>query len=73
MKISYDKQADAMALVFREGRISKDMQIAENVFAGFDRGGHLIEIQLLEVSKKILKRRLPCCANFSAAKRNVPD
>lgn len=27
------------------------MEVAENVFAGFDRSGHLIEIQILEVSK----------------------
>jgi len=53
MKITYDKSADAMAIVFREGRISKDMQISENVFAGFDRSGQLLEIQVLEVSKDV--------------------
>jgi excisionase family DNA binding protein len=51
VKISYDKKADALALILRDGRISKDMEIAENVYAGFDRAGNLIEIQLLEVSK----------------------
>jgi len=51
MKISYDKKADALAILFREGRISKDVQVADNVYAGFDRTGKLIEIQLLEVSK----------------------
>ncbi len=51
MKITYDKQADAMAIVLNDGRISKDVEVAENVYAGFDRKGALIEIQLLEVSK----------------------
>jgi excisionase family DNA binding protein len=51
MKITYDKQADAMAIVMRDGRISKDVEVAENVYAGFDRAGHLIELQVLEVSK----------------------
>ena len=51
MKITYDKQADAMAIVLSEGRISKDVEVAENVYAGFDRKGSIIEIQLLEVSK----------------------
>lgn len=51
MKITYDKEADALALVLKEGRISKDVEIAENVFAGFDRSNQLLEIQLLEVSK----------------------
>jgi excisionase family DNA binding protein len=51
MKISYDKEADALAIVLKEGRISKDVEVAPNVFAGFDRAGALIEIQLLDVSK----------------------
>ncbi len=51
MKISYDKKADALALILREGRISKDVEVSENVFAGFDRAGNLIEVQFLEVSK----------------------
>lgn len=51
MKITYDKQADAMAIILEEGRISKDVEVAENVFAGFDRSGKLIEIQILEVSR----------------------
>ena len=51
MKISYDKKADAMAIVLQEGRISKDIEVAKNVYAGFDRAGNLIELQLLEVSQ----------------------
>ena len=51
MKISYDKKADAMAIVFHEGKISRDMEVAPNVYAGFDRAGSLIEIQILEVSE----------------------
>ena len=51
MKISYDKKADAFSITLREGRISRDVEVAENVFAGFDRSGNLIEIQILEVSQ----------------------
>jgi excisionase family DNA binding protein len=52
MKISYDKEADALAIVLKEGRISRDVELAENVYAGFDRAGRLIEIQILEVAKQ---------------------
>ncbi len=52
MKISYDKKADALSFEFREGRISRDEPIAKNVYAGFDREGQLIEIQILEISKE---------------------
>ncbi len=51
MKISYDSKADAFALILKDGRISKDVEIAQNVFAGFDREGGLIEIQILDISK----------------------
>ncbi|MBI4405434.1 MAG: helix-turn-helix domain-containing protein [Deltaproteobacteria bacterium] len=51
MKISYDKKADAFSLMLKKGRISRDMEVAEGVFAGFDRQGNLIEIQILDVSK----------------------
>jgi excisionase family DNA binding protein len=51
MKITYDKQADAMAIIMAEGRISRDVEVAPSVYAGFDRSGKLIELQILEVSK----------------------
>lgn len=49
MKVSYDKEADAILLRFKEGRVSKDEKLAENVFAGYSREGELLEIQVLEV------------------------
>jgi len=39
-----------LAIIIEKGRISKDIEIAKNVFAGFDRTDRLIEIQLLNVS-----------------------
>lgn len=51
MKIAFDKKADALAIVFKEDRISRDDEIATNVFAGFNRSGELVEIQILEISK----------------------
>jgi len=51
MKINYDKEADALSIILRDGRISKDIEVAENTFAGFDRSGNLLEIQILEVSQ----------------------
>ena len=51
MRITFDKKADAISLLFREGRISKDVPISENVFAGYDREGNLIEVQILEASE----------------------
>ena len=49
MKISYDKKADAFSIVLKEGRVSRDEPIGKNSFAGYDREGNLVEIQILEV------------------------
>ena len=51
MKITYDKSADAFAIVFKKERISRDLELAPNVFAGLSRKGELVEIQILEASK----------------------
>jgi excisionase family DNA binding protein len=51
VRITFDKKADAISLIFREGRISKDVPISENVFAGYDRKGELIEVQILDASE----------------------
>lgn len=52
MKISYDKKADALSILLKEGRISKDEEITKGVFAGFSRNGELLEIQFLDVSNQ---------------------
>lgn len=52
MKITYDKEADAMAIILRKGRISKDVEIGEDVFAGYNRAGDLMEVQFLDVSER---------------------
>lgn len=52
MKISYDKSADALSIVFAKDRISRDEQLAPNVFAGFNRKHQLVEIQILDISKQ---------------------
>ena len=51
MKITFDKKADALSIIFKEARVSRDDEITPNVFAGFDRSGELVEIQILEISK----------------------
>jgi excisionase family DNA binding protein len=51
MKISYDKSADAISLVFKKDRVTKDIPLSENVFAGLSKSGELIEIQILDVSR----------------------
>lgn len=52
MKIEFDPKADAFLIKVADGRVSRDEEIGPNIFAGYDRKGNLIEIQILEVSNR---------------------
>ena len=52
VNFSYDKKADALSLVIKPGAgVSKDVEIAPNVFVGYGKDGTVTEIQILEVSE----------------------
>ncbi len=51
MKLSYDKDADALTLKFKNKVIVRDEQIGEEVFAGFSNDGDLVEVQILDISE----------------------
>jgi excisionase family DNA binding protein len=52
MKIAMDKKSDALSITFKDGRVSRDQELADGVFAGFDRSGELVEIQILDISTR---------------------
>ncbi len=49
MEIKYDKSANAICIQFKKGKVSRDVEIHDNVFAGFSRNNELIEIQILDL------------------------
>lgn len=49
MKISYDKDADALSIIVKKGTVFRDIEIANNIFAGFSKNDELIEIQFLDL------------------------
>ena len=52
MNFSYDKKADAIALVIKTGeKIVRDVEIAPNVFVAYAKDNSVVEIQILEVSQ----------------------
>jgi excisionase family DNA binding protein len=51
MKLSYDKDADALTITFKKDKIVKDDEISENLFAGFTQSGALAQIQVLDISE----------------------
>lgn len=51
MKISYDKDADALTIILKKEKIVRDEAISENLFAGYTQEGELAEIQVLDISE----------------------
>jgi len=53
MEISYDKEADALYIRFREGRFAKNKKIDDVTIIDLDKDGNILGIELLDVSKRI--------------------
>jgi excisionase family DNA binding protein len=51
MKFSYDKDADAITLKFKNKVIVRDERIGDDIFAGFSIDGDLVEVQILDISE----------------------
>lgn len=49
IKVDFDKDADALTLVLNSGKVTSDKQISENLFAGYNKEGGLVELQILEL------------------------
>jgi uncharacterized protein YuzE len=62
MKIEYSKEADALYVNFREVYVAKSKEIEEGVVIDFDQNGHIIGIEILDVSERLMPQDL---ANIS--------
>ncbi len=58
MKITYDKEADAMYIEFSDADFSSNKKIDDNTIIDLDKDGKIIGIELLEVSERIPKKAL---------------
>jgi uncharacterized protein YuzE len=52
MRISYDKDADAMYIKLANGEFGKNREIHEGIILDLDRGGRLLGIEILDVSTR---------------------
>lgn len=58
MRISYDKEADAMYIEFSKGRFAKNKKINDFTILDLDEKGNILGIELLEASKRLPKDSL---------------
>ena len=55
MKITFDKEADAVYIEFGEGKFSSNKKIDNNTIIDLDEKDNILGIELLDVSKRIPK------------------
>jgi len=53
MKISYDKEADALYIQLREANVDDNIDIEEGVTVDLDGKKHIVGIEILDASKKL--------------------
>ena len=58
MKIEYSKDADALYVYFREVEGFKTRELEEGVLVDLDQNGHLVGIEILDVSKRLSPHEL---------------
>lgn len=52
MKITFDRQADALYIQFREGKFARNEEVAEGVILDIGEDEGLLGIEILEVSSR---------------------
>jgi uncharacterized protein YuzE len=58
MKFTYDKIADAAYMTLRKGKVSKTIEMSDNVIIDLDKKGNLLGIEMLSASKQLPKGKL---------------
>lgn len=53
MKISFDEQADALYIQFREGNVSKTLKLQDGILMDIDDTGGIFGIEILDVSLRL--------------------
>lgn len=66
MKIRYDKEADAIYLRFREGKIAESDEIKNGIIVDYDSKGKPIAIEILN-AKEILAKKPELVVDFPPA------
>ncbi len=63
MKITYDKDADALYIKFRRGTFDRNKVLSRDAIADFDKKGNLLGLELLSVRKRIPLKQIAIRGN----------
>ena len=56
MKITYDKQADAMYIYFKKGRVQKTVMVSGDFIVDQDKHGEVLGLEILNASQNLRSR-----------------
>jgi len=57
MKITYDKEVDALYVCFTKGKIAKTLKIGANFFADVDKKNNIVGLEVLDASKYLARKK----------------
>ena len=58
MKITYDKEADAMYLYLKKGKHFKTIKLKDLLLADINKAGNILGIEILDVSSQISAKEI---------------
>ena len=56
MKITYDKQVDALNITLKAGLVAKTLELSPEVFLDLDKKGNPLYLEILDASERIGKK-----------------
>lgn len=56
MKITYDKDVDALNITLKTGLVAKTVEMSPEVFLDLDKNGNPLYLEILDASEKIGKK-----------------
>ena len=58
MKIEYDKDADALYIIFKEGTYSISKEIEDGIIIDYNKKGDILGIEIIEASNRMKGKEL---------------
>lgn len=58
MKITYDKEIDALSMTLRKGKVAKTVEVSPEILVDFDEAGNPLYLEILDASRKVGKKEM---------------
>lgn len=53
MRITYDREADALNIILKKGKVARTVEVAPEVLADLDRSGNLLSLEVIGAREKL--------------------